>query len=280
VIFKVGLGVTEDIVGQSYIICLFFVIILALLRNFVRQMELQDEHIIPNVIGHYNLDEEQEKKEIVRKYRALLRALRPKIKKGDKELLRTAFEMAANAHKTMRRKSGEPYIFHPIAVAMICVDEIGLVFWNTIAFLLLLVVLGKFAWKPIIKAINERESSIEEALLKADKMKAEITAMQNENEALLAKAREERATLIKEAKEASEKMVADAKDKAKAEYDKILADAQLAITQQKNAALTDVKNQVGSLIVEVAEKVLRKELSNKADQESYIKQLADGVKLN
>jgi F-type H+-transporting ATPase subunit b len=111
-------------------------------------------------------------------------------------------------------------------------------------------------------------------------MKAEITAMQNENEALLAKAREERAILIKEAKEASEKMVAEAKDKAKAEYDRILADAQLAITQQKNAALTEVKNQVGSLVVDVAEKVLRRELSNKAEQETYIKQLADGVKLN
>ncbi len=99
-------------------------------------MELQDEHIIPSVISQYNLDEEQEKKEIVRKYRALLRALRPKIKKGDKELLRTAFEMAANAHKTMRRKSGEPYIFHPIAVAMICVDEIGLGVRSTICALL------------------------------------------------------------------------------------------------------------------------------------------------
>jgi F-type H+-transporting ATPase subunit b len=158
--------------------------------------------------------------------------------------------------------------------------DIGLVFWNTIAFLVLLIVLGKFAWKPILKAINDRESGIEEALLKADKMKAEIATMQSENEALLAKAREERATLIKEAKEASDKMVAEAKEKAKLEYDKILTDAQLAITQQKNAALTDVKNQVGTLVIEVAEKVLRKELSNKADQESYIKQLADGVKLN
>jgi F-type H+-transporting ATPase subunit b len=158
--------------------------------------------------------------------------------------------------------------------------DIGLVFWNTIAFVVLLVVLGKFAWKPMLKAISERENGIEEALLQADKMKAEIATMQSENEALLAKAREERATLIKEAKEASDKMVAEAKEKAKSEYDKILADAQLAITQQKNAALTDVKNQVGTLVIEVAEKVLRKELSNKADQESYIKQLADGVKLN
>jgi F-type H+-transporting ATPase subunit b len=158
--------------------------------------------------------------------------------------------------------------------------DIGLVFWNTIAFLVLLIVLGKFAWKPMLKAINERESGIEEALLKADKMKAEITAMQNENEALLAKAREERATIIKEAKEAAEKMVNDAKDKAKSEYERIISDAQSAIAQQKNAAMIDVKNQVGALVIEVAEKVLRKELSNKADQESYIKQIAEEVKLN
>jgi F-type H+-transporting ATPase subunit b len=158
--------------------------------------------------------------------------------------------------------------------------DIGLVFWNTIAFLLLLIVLGKFAWKPMLKAISEREKGIEDALAKADKMKADIAAMQNENEALLVKAREERAILIKEAKEASEKMIADAKDKAKAEYERIVADAQAAINQQKNAALTEVKNQVGSLVVEVAEKVLRRELSNKAEQESYIKQVAEGVKLN
>ena len=158
--------------------------------------------------------------------------------------------------------------------------DIGLVFWNTIAFLVLLIVLGKFAWKPMLKAINERESGIEEALLKADKMKAEITAMQNENEALLTKAREERATIIKEAKEASEKMVNEAKDKAKSEYERIISDAQVAIAQQKNAAMVDVKNQVGALVINVAEKVLRKELSNKADQESYIKQIAEEVKLN
>jgi F-type H+-transporting ATPase subunit b len=158
--------------------------------------------------------------------------------------------------------------------------DIGLVFWNTVAFLGLLVVLGKFAWKPMLKAISDREKGIEDSLAKADKMKADLTAMQNENETLLAKAREERATLIKEAKEASEKMIAEAKDKAKSEYERIVADAQVAINQQKNAALTEVKNQVGSLVVEVAEKVLRRELTNKAEQETYIKQLADGVKLN
>ena len=86
--------------------------------------------------------------------------------------------------------------------------------------------------------------------------------------------------VIKDAKETADKMVSEAKDKAKQEYERIISDAQLAITQQKNAALTEVKNQVGSLVVEVAEKILRKELSNKAEQESYIKQIAEGVKLN
>jgi F-type H+-transporting ATPase subunit b len=167
-----------------------------------------------------------------------------------------------------------------LEVNPLVLPDIGLVFWNTIAFLILLVVLGKFAWKPMLKAIAERESGIEEALLRADKMKADIAAMQNENEALLAKAREERAGMIKDAKDTADKMVSDAKDKAKQEYERIISDAQLAITQQKNAALTEVKNQVGSLVVEVAEKILRKELSNKAEQESYIKQIAEGVKLN
>jgi GTP pyrophosphokinase len=99
-------------------------------------MEHLEDDIKPAIVSQYNLNEEQENKEIVRHYRALLRALRPKIKKGDKELLRAAFEMATNAHKTMRRKSGEPYIFHPIAVAMICVEEIGLGVRSTICALL------------------------------------------------------------------------------------------------------------------------------------------------
>jgi len=167
-----------------------------------------------------------------------------------------------------------------LEVNPLVLPDIGLVFWNTIAFLVLLLVLGKFAWKPILKAIADRENGIEEALLRADKMKAEMASMQSENEALLAKAREERATLIKEAKETAEKMVAEAKEKAKSEYDRIITDAQSTIHQQKNAAIAEVKNQVGSLVIDVAEKVLRKELSNKAEQESYIKQLADGVKLN
>jgi GTP pyrophosphokinase len=97
--------------------------------------EVQSSNMEP-AAAKYTLNEEQEKKDIIRHYRALLKGLRPKLKKGDKELLRTAFEMSANAHKTMRRKSGEPYIIHPLAVAMICVEEIGLGVRSTICALL------------------------------------------------------------------------------------------------------------------------------------------------
>lgn len=157
---------------------------------------------------------------------------------------------------------------------------LGLLFWTLIAFLVVFFLLKAFAWKPILASLKERETGIADAISSADKVKSEMAALKNENEALMTKAREERAVMIKEAKETADKMIADAKDKAKSEYDRIVSDAQTAILQQKNAALTDVKNQVGSLVIEVAEKVLSRELSNKADQENYIKQLTEGAKLN
>ncbi len=158
--------------------------------------------------------------------------------------------------------------------------QFGLFFWNVIAFLVVFLILKKFAWKPILNSLNERESGIANSLATAERVKAEMTQLKSENEALLQSAREERATMIKDAKTASDKMVAEAKDKAKAEYDRIVSDAQLAITQQKNAALIDVKNQVGALVIEVSEKIIRRELSNKGEQEKYIKDLANSVKLN
>lgn len=157
---------------------------------------------------------------------------------------------------------------------------LGLLFWTLIAFGIVFFILKAFAWKPILASLKERETGIADAIASADKVKAEMALMKNENEALMAKAREERAVMIKEAKEASNKMLSDAKEKARSEYDRIVADAQSAILQQKNAALTEVKNQVGTLVVEVAEKVLRRELANKAEQEAYIKGLAEVVKLN
>ena len=158
--------------------------------------------------------------------------------------------------------------------------SLGLLFWTFIAFIIVLVILKKFAWVPILTSLKERETGIANAIASAEKVQAEMAAMKNENEALMNKAREERGVMIKEAKLQTEKMIAEAKDKAKTEYERIIADAQQAIQQQKNAALTDVKNQVGALVIEVSEKILRRELANKTEQEQYIQQLAEVVKLN
>ena len=156
----------------------------------------------------------------------------------------------------------------------------GLLFWTLLAFLVVFYILKKMAWPAIIKGLKDREQSISDAIATAEKVKLEMAALKNENEALMQQAREERSVMIKEAKEQTLKMIGEAKDKAKSEYDRIVADAQVAISQQKNAALTEVKNQVGALVIEVSEKILRRELSNKGEQEKYINQLAEEVKLN
>lgn len=158
--------------------------------------------------------------------------------------------------------------------------EIGLVVWTTLSFLLLLFVLAKYAWKPILGAIRKREQTINDSLATAERVKAEMAQLQSENEALLAKAREERAQMLKEARDTKDRIINEAKEQAKIEANKIVLDAQAAIQAQKMAAITDVKNQVGTLVIEVAEKVLRRELGNKAEQETFIKQLTNEVKLN
>jgi len=144
---------------------------------------------------------------------------------------------------------------------------IGLMIWTLLAFLVVLFILGKFAWPAILKGLKEREQGIADSLAMAEKVRAEMAQLKSENEALLAKAREERAQMLKEARDTKEKIINDAKEQA-------------AIQQQKMAALTEVKNQVGNLVIEVAEKVLRRELENKSQQEKYIKELAEEVKLN
>jgi F-type H+-transporting ATPase subunit b len=158
--------------------------------------------------------------------------------------------------------------------------DLGLFVWSVIIFLFLLIILRKLAWKPILKALKERETGISDSLASAEKIKVEMAQMKSENEALLAKAREERAQMLKEARETKDKMINEAKELAKIEAGRIIVDAQAAIEQQKMAAITEIKNQVGTLVVEVAEKVLRRELSNKTEQENYIRQLSNEVKLN
>jgi F-type H+-transporting ATPase subunit b len=158
--------------------------------------------------------------------------------------------------------------------------DLGLFIWNLLAFLILFFILKKTAWKPILKSLNEREKGIADSLATAEQVKAEMAQLKNENEALLAKAREERAALLKEARDTKDKIINEAKDQAKLEAGKIITDARAAIEQQKMAAITEVKNQVGNLVIEVSEKILRRELSNKSEQEKYIRDLANEVKLN
>jgi len=157
---------------------------------------------------------------------------------------------------------------------------LGLIVWTLLAFLIVFFLLKKFAWPAIIGGLEKREKTIADSLATAEKIKLEMAQMKNDNEAILTQAREERATMLKEAKETKDKMINEAKEEAKAQAAKILSDAHASINNQKMAALTEIKNQVGSLVLEVSEKVLRKELSNKAEQENYIKTLAAEVKLN
>lgn len=158
--------------------------------------------------------------------------------------------------------------------------EFGLLIWTLLAFLIVFFILKKLAWPAIIKGLRDRENSIADSLATAQKVKEEMALMKSENEALLAKAREERAQLLKEARETKDKIINEAKEQAKAEANKIVTEAQAAINAQKMAALTEVKNQVGKLVIEVSEKVLRKELGNKDAQEAHIKGLVQEVKLN
>jgi F-type H+-transporting ATPase subunit b len=158
--------------------------------------------------------------------------------------------------------------------------EFGLLIWTLLAFLIVFFILKKMAWPAIIKGLRDREQSIAGSLETAAKVKAEMAQMKSEHEALLATAREERAQMLKEARETKDKIINEAKEQSKIEAGKIITEAQAAINIQKMAALTEVKNQVGKLVVEVTEKVLRRELGNKESQEAHIRGLVDEVKLN
>jgi F-type H+-transporting ATPase subunit b len=156
----------------------------------------------------------------------------------------------------------------------------GLIFWTLLAFIIVLLILRKFAWKPILGSLDQRQKTISDSLETAERVKAEMAQLKNENEALMAKAREERGIMLKEARETKDRIINEAKESAKVEANKIILDAQQAINAQKMAALTEVKNQVGKLVVEVTEKILRKELSSKEAQEKHINNLVEEVNLS
>ena len=151
---------------------------------------------------------------------------------------------------------------------------------QTILFLLLIFLMVKFAWKPILNALNEREDNIQGAIDAAEKAKLEMQNLQADNKKLLNEARAERDTMLKEAREMKAKMIADAKDEAKVAADQMIAQAQAAIESEKKAAVADIKNQVASLSVDIAEKVMRAELADAGKQQKLVENLLGDAKLN
>jgi len=158
--------------------------------------------------------------------------------------------------------------------------SLGLFFWQTLLFLLLLWLLYRFAWKPILGAVNEREEGIKDALAAAEEAKKEMQNVTADNEKLLKEARTEREAMLKEAREMKEKIVSDAKDAAKTEGDKMIQQAQAAIESEKKAAVADIKNQVANLSVAIAEKVIKEQLSNKEKQLKLVEDMLGDIKLN
>ena len=148
--------------------------------------------------------------------------------------------------------------------------EIGLIFWTIVVFSLLLVVLKKYAWKPILSAVDERNKSIEDALKAADKAKEEMLSLNADNERILMEAKKERDILLKEGREIKDSIIAEAKDKAKVDAEKILTTAKEQIINEKMKAITELKNQVANLSIEIAEKILKSELQDLNKQKELV----------
>ena len=158
--------------------------------------------------------------------------------------------------------------------------SIGLFFWQTLLFVLLLLLLKKYAWKPMLAAVNDREEGIKNALDSAEKAKLEMQNLQADNQKLLKEARSERESMLKEAREIKNKMIEDAKDQAKEEAGKLVAQAQASIETEKKAAIAELKSQVANLSIEIAEKVVREELSNKDKQIKLVESMLGEATLN
>jgi F-type H+-transporting ATPase subunit b len=158
--------------------------------------------------------------------------------------------------------------------------DVGLLFWTFISFAILFFVLKKFAWKPIVGTVNDREQSIKDALASAENAKKEMQNLTADNERILKEARAEREMMIKEARDLKTKMISDAKEETKATTDKMIIQAQEAIENEKKSAMADLKNQVASLSVEIAEKVIKDELSNKDKQLKIVEDMLGEATLN
>lgn len=158
--------------------------------------------------------------------------------------------------------------------------SLGTVIWTSIAFLAVIFLLGKMAWKPILKSIKDRESSIEDALKAAEEAKKEVANLKADNDKIISEARAERDAMLKDARETKDRIVNEAKGQAKAEADKIIADARESIHNEKMAAITELKNQVASLSIEMAEKILKSELGSEDKQKAMLDNVLKDVNLN
>lgn len=158
--------------------------------------------------------------------------------------------------------------------------EFGLVFWTLITFLILLFILRKFAWNPILGAVSEREDGIKDALASAEKAKLEMQNLKADNERILQEARAEREAMLKDARDLKNKIVSDAKGEAQAQASKMIEQAQDAIQSEKKAAMAELKSQVAGLSLSIAEKVIHEELSNKDKQLKLVEDMLGEATLN
>lgn len=158
--------------------------------------------------------------------------------------------------------------------------SIGLIFWMTISFIVLLIILGKYAWKPILKALENRENSIQKSLDEAKNAREAMAKLTSQNEQILKEARMEREAILKEAREIKDKIINDAKDAATAESNKIIQSAKETINAERISAINQIKSEVADLSVNIAKKVLQKELSSPEEQKKLIDSLVNQAKLN
>ena len=157
---------------------------------------------------------------------------------------------------------------------------IGLLFWMTLTFIILLFLLAKFAWKPILNAVNDREVTLIDALNQAKLAKQEMAQLKEDNERILREARAERDGILKEARELKDKIVNEAKDNAKVEGEKLIAAARQSIQSEKLAAMADIKNQIGSLSVLIAENILKEKLDDNGAQNALVENILNKSNLN
>jgi len=157
---------------------------------------------------------------------------------------------------------------------------IGLIFWMTLSFSLLLYILTKYAWKPIMNALKERENSIEHALQSANEAKIEIEKLKQTNNDMLKQAKIEREGILRDARLIKESIIKEAQLKANEEATRIIENAKAGIVHEKMLAITELKNQVALLSIEIAEKIIKQELNNKDKQQKYIEDILDNLNLN